>query len=97
MNLAYPTPGAVISLRSATWKVLRTSTLKRGFREVHCRGLNGLVRDKEARFVWDLEKGARVLDPAAAQRMFSVMAELGGDELTGGLTELPAGLFWTVE
>ena len=65
MNLAYPTPGAVISLRSATWKVLGTSTLKRGFREVHCRGLNGLVRDKEARFVWDLEKGARVLDPAA--------------------------------
>ena len=37
------------------------------------------------------------VDPAAAQRMFSVMAELGGDELTGGLTELPAGLFWTVE
>ena len=65
MNLAYPTPGAVISLRSATWKVLGTSTLKRGFREVHCRGLNGLVQDKEARFVWDLEKGARVLDPAA--------------------------------
>lgn len=60
-----PTPGAVISLRSATWKVLGTSTLKRGFREVHCRGLSGLVRDKEARFVWDLEKGARVLDPAA--------------------------------
>jgi superfamily II DNA or RNA helicase len=27
--------------------------------------LSGLVREKEARFVWDLEKGARVLDPAA--------------------------------
>ena len=37
------------------------------------------------------------VDPAAAQQMFSVMAELGGDELTGGLTELPAGLFWTGE
>lgn len=67
MSSAYPTPGSVISLRSATWKVLGTSTLKRGFREVHCRGLNGLVRDKEARFVWDLEKGARVLDPAAVR------------------------------
>lgn len=67
MSSAYPTPGAVISLRSATWKVLGTSTLKRGFREVHCRGLGGLVRDKEARFVWDLEKGARVLDPAAVR------------------------------
>ncbi|MFC3084535.1 DEAD/DEAH box helicase [Tabrizicola soli] len=67
MSSAYPTPGSVISLRSATWKVLGTSTLKRGFREIHCRGLNGLVRDKEARFVWDLEKGARVLDPAAVR------------------------------
>ena len=67
MSLAFPTPGSVISLRSATWKVLGTSTLKRGFREVHCRGLNGLVRDKEARFVWDLEKDARVLDPAAVR------------------------------
>ena len=67
MISAYPTPGAVISLRSATWKVLSTSTLKRGFREIHCRGLSGLVRDKESRFVWDLEKGARVLDPGAVQ------------------------------
>lgn len=62
-----PTPGAVIRLRSATWKVLATSTLKLGYREVHCRGLSGLVRGKEARFVWDLEKGARVLDPAAIE------------------------------
>ena len=62
-----PQPGSVIQLRSATWKVLGISTLKRGFREVHCRGLNGLVRDKEARFVWNLEKGARVLDPAAVR------------------------------
>lgn len=66
MNVV-PQPGAVISLRSATWKVLSTSTLKRGFREVHCRGLSGLVRDKEGRFVWDLEEGARVLDPGAVQ------------------------------
>lgn len=62
---AVPQPGSVIQLRSATWKVLGTSTLKHGFREIHCRGLVGLVRDKEARFVWELEKGARVLDPAA--------------------------------
>jgi hypothetical protein len=55
------------ALRSATWKVLRASTLRRGFREVYCRGLNGLVRDKEARFVLDLEKGARVLDPRSGQ------------------------------
>lgn len=33
----------------------------------------------------------------SAQAMFAVMAELGGDELTGGLTELPEGLFWSGE
>ena len=32
-----------------------------------------------------------------AQAMFAVMAELGGEELTGGLTELPEGLFWSGE
>lgn len=37
------------------------------------------------------------VDQASAQKMFSVMAELGGDELTGGLTELPEGLFWSGE
>jgi len=37
------------------------------------------------------------VDAAAAQKMFGVMAELGGDELTGGLKELPAGLFWSGE
>jgi superfamily II DNA or RNA helicase len=62
---AVPQPGSVIQLRSANWKVLGTSTLRHGFREIHCRGLSGLVRDKEARFVWDLEKGARILDPVA--------------------------------
>ncbi len=60
-----PQPGAVIQLRSASWKVLGTSTLKFGYREIHCRGISGIVRDKEARFVWDLEKGASILDPAA--------------------------------
>ena len=62
---APPQPGSVIQLRSATWKVLGTSGLKQGFREIHCRGLSGLVREKEARFVWDLEEDARVLDPSA--------------------------------
>ncbi|HRM74043.1 MAG TPA: ABC transporter substrate-binding protein [Paracoccus sp. (in: a-proteobacteria)] len=32
-----------------------------------------------------------------AQKTFAAMAELGGDELTGGLTTLPAGLFWSPE
>ena len=50
-----PLPGSVINLRSTTWKVLGTNILKRGFREVHCQGISGIIRGKEARFVWDLE------------------------------------------
>lgn len=37
------------------------------------------------------------VDAEDAQAMFSVMAELGGDDLTGGLSELPQGLFWSGE
>ena len=37
------------------------------------------------------------VDPAAAQTLFATLAELGGDELTGGLTALPEGLFQTGE
>ncbi|MCQ0969292.1 ABC transporter substrate-binding protein (plasmid) [Paracoccus sp. TK19116] len=37
------------------------------------------------------------VDAESAQKMFAVMAELGGEELTGGLTELPEGLFWSGE
>jgi len=62
---AVPSPGSVVQVRSATWKVLGTSTLKYGYTEIHCHGLSGLVRNKEARFVWNLEKNACVLDPAA--------------------------------
>ena len=35
------------------------------------------------------------VDPAAAQKLFAVMAELGGNELTAGLEALPDGLFYT--
>ncbi|WP_295046010.1 ABC transporter substrate-binding protein [uncultured Paracoccus sp.] len=34
------------------------------------------------------------VDAAAAQQLFAVLSDLGGDELTGGLTDLPDGLFW---
>lgn len=73
---AIPQPGSVVELRSATWKVLGTSTLKRGYREVHCRGISGLVRDKEARFVWNLESDARVLDPTAVELVLDISSGL---------------------
>ena len=37
------------------------------------------------------------VDPQDAQKLFATMAALGGDELTGGLTTLPEGLFWAPE
>lgn len=40
---------------------------------------------------------AGAVDAGNAQQMFTTMAGLGGDDLTGGLTELPEGLFWSAE
>lgn len=37
------------------------------------------------------------VDAGDAQSLFSLLADLGGDDLTGGLTELPQGLFWQGE
>ena len=37
------------------------------------------------------------VDAANAQKMFATMAELGGEELTGGLATLPEGLCWWPE
>ncbi|WP_024843527.1 ABC transporter substrate-binding protein [Paracoccus pantotrophus] len=37
------------------------------------------------------------VDAANAQKMFATMAELGGEELTGGFATLPEGLFWWPE
>ena len=37
------------------------------------------------------------VDAGDAQNLFSLLADLGGDDLTGGLTELPQGLFWQGE
>jgi NitT/TauT family transport system substrate-binding protein len=37
------------------------------------------------------------VDAGDAQKLFSLLADLGGDDLTGGLTELPEGLFWQGE
>lgn len=34
------------------------------------------------------------VDEAAAAKMLALMAELGGEELVGDLSELPAGVFW---
>lgn len=63
--MSYPIPGAIVRVRGATWKVLSRSTLKHGYNQIHCRGLNGMIRDKEAHFVWEIEKGSEILEPVA--------------------------------
>ncbi len=59
-----PQPGSVLQVRSARWKVLATELTGRGYRIVRCRGLSGITRRKESQFIWDLETGSKVLDPA---------------------------------
>lgn len=61
---AFPQPGSVVQVRSAKWKVLGTETSSRGFRIVRCRGLSGITKRKESQFVWNLESGSSILDPA---------------------------------
>ena len=59
----FPQPGAVVEVRSARWKVLSTNSLT-GYYQVNCRGLSGMVRNKDAHFIWQLEDEPKILDPA---------------------------------
>ena len=63
---ALPQPGSVVEIRSARWKVLSTDNPK-GYHQVNCRGLSGIVRDKDAHFIWQLENRPKILDPATVQ------------------------------
>lgn len=67
MTSSLPTPGSLVRIRSATWKVLGTSILRKGYREILCKGVSGLVLDKEARFIWGLEPDATLLDPTQVE------------------------------
>lgn len=62
-----PTPGAIVKIRSANWKVFATDKLRNGYRRIRCSGRSGIVRGKTGQFVWELEPDALVLDPASIQ------------------------------
>ena len=81
MNIHFPNPGALISLRSATWKVLSVDRGKGGFHIAHCRGLSGIVRDKDARFVLELEPGYQLLDPKDVELVADTSAGLRDTKL----------------
>lgn len=63
-NLATaPNPGALVQIRNAIWKVGGFNRTAAGS-VISCRGISGLTKGKHARFVLELEKDFRVLDPA---------------------------------
>lgn len=59
-----PTPGAVVNIRSCTWKVKSTAKTSQGFNIIHCKGIAGITKGKEASFVLELENNFQTLDPA---------------------------------
>jgi hypothetical protein len=59
-----PTPGSMIRVRSSTWKVLGHERRSDG-NIVTCKGTAGVVKDKSARFVLELENDYKILNPAA--------------------------------
>ncbi|WP_294540249.1 SNF2-related protein [uncultured Rhodoblastus sp.] len=64
MTIHVPSPGSMIRVRSATWKVLGCERRPDG-NIVSCRGVAGIVKGKAARFVLELETDYELLDPAA--------------------------------
>lgn len=64
LEINIPNPGAMIRVRSSTWKVL-SHERRSGGHVVTCKGTAGVVKDKSARFVLELENDYKILDPAA--------------------------------
>jgi superfamily II DNA or RNA helicase len=63
MNVIVPNPGAMIRIRSSTWKVTSHERRSDGH-IVSCRGMAGITKGKSAKFVLELENDYAVLDPA---------------------------------
>jgi hypothetical protein len=58
-------PGARVEIRSAEWIVRRVDATSTGGYSLLVTGVSEIVRDKEARFLTEIEgKGIKVLDPA---------------------------------
>jgi len=64
LEVHVPKPGSVIRVRSSIWKVLGHER-RAGGHIVTCKGMAGVVKDKSARFVLELEADYKILDPAA--------------------------------
>ena len=64
MTIHIPSPGSMIRIRSATWKVQGIERRADG-NVVSCRGMAGIVKGKSAHFVLELERDYEVIDPAA--------------------------------
>jgi len=68
MNTGTLAPGARIVVRDAEWLVRRVDRTSNGSQAITVVGLSELVKDKEAVFLYDIErllgKGVEVMDPA---------------------------------
>ena len=61
-------PGARVEIRSAEWIVRRVDATSTGGYSLLVTGVSEIVRDKEARFLTEIEgKGIKVLDPAETE------------------------------
>ncbi len=61
-------PGARILIRDAEWIVRRVDRTGTGGQSIHVIGVSEIVRNKEARFLSEIEgKGITVLDPAETE------------------------------
>ena len=75
-----PSPGSVIRVRSSNWKVLEHER-RSGGHVVTCKGLAGIVKNKSARFVLELEKDYKILDPDAINLVRDESAGLNDTKL----------------
>ncbi len=60
-------PGARIEIRDAEWLVRRTERTSRSGNIIYAVGISGIVRDKEAVFVENLEQGIEIVDPTLTE------------------------------
>lgn len=68
MSATVLAPGARVEIRSAEWIIRRVDATSTGGYSLLATGVSEIVRDKEARFLTEIEgKGIKVLDPAETE------------------------------
>lgn len=66
-DTALPAPGARIVVRDAEWVVRRVEKASHGGHALHVIGASGIVQDREAIFLTEIERRIEILDPASTR------------------------------